>query len=163
MPFELFDFIFWDEVLWIPRLHLSQLFKPWIRVKPLFEEQDGMVELDYVSKQKHLTAMNSMTVGSMIQICVITKAVESWLVGSWWRINGADSQHHKLIHSNIKKVVKIHFMEEVMGKIIKEIVCENGDFSNKRIKVLPLIGLIAINAIIGVSFTMFCFHVLWKN
>ena len=37
--------------------------------------QDGMVELDYVSKQKHLTAMNSMTVGSMIQICLITKAV----------------------------------------------------------------------------------------
>ena len=39
------------------------------------KEQDGMVELDYVSDQKHLTAMNSMTVGSMIQICVITKAV----------------------------------------------------------------------------------------
>ena len=37
--------------------------------------QDGMVELDYVSDQKHLTVMNSMTVGSMIQICVITKAV----------------------------------------------------------------------------------------
>jgi len=51
-------------------------------------------------------------------------------------------------------------MEEDMGKIIKEIVCENGDCSNKRIKVLPLIGFIAINAIIGVSFTMFCFHVL---
>ena len=34
-----------------------------------------MVELDYVSDQKHLTAMNSMTVGLMIQICVITKAV----------------------------------------------------------------------------------------
>jgi len=30
------------------------------------KEQDGMVELDYVSDQKHLTAMNSMTVGSMI-------------------------------------------------------------------------------------------------
>ena len=85
------------------------------------------------------------------------------LVGIWWRINGADGQHIKLIHSNIKKVLKIDFMEEVMGKIIKEIVCENGDCSNKRIKVLPLIGLIAINAIIGVSITMFCFHVLWRN
>ena len=53
----------------------SQLFNPSIHVKPLFEGQDGMVELDYVSDQKHLTAMNSMTVGSMIQICVITKAV----------------------------------------------------------------------------------------
>ena len=76
------------------------------------------------------------------------------------RINGADGQHHKLIHSNIKKVFKIDFMEEVMGKIINEIVCENGDCSNKRIKVLPMICLIAINAIIGVSFTIFCFHVL---
>ena len=33
-------------------------------------------------------------------------------------------------------------MEEVIGKIIKEIVCENGDCLNKRIKVLPLIGLL---------------------
>ena len=75
-------------------------------------------------------------------------------------INSADRQHIKLIHSNIKKVVKINFMEEAMGKIIKEIVCENGDCSNKRIKVLPVIGFIAINAIIGVSFTMFCFQVI---
>ena len=55
-----------DEVLWIPRLHLSQLFNPSIHVKPLFEGQDGMVELDYVFDQKHLTVMNSMTVGSLI-------------------------------------------------------------------------------------------------
>ncbi len=82
------------------------------------------------------------------------------MVRSCWRINDANSQHIKLIHSNIEKVIKIHFMEEVMGKIIKEIVCENGDCSNKRIKVLPMIGLIAINAIIGLSFIMFCFHVL---
>ena len=39
-----------------------------------------------------------------------------------------------------------------MGKIIKEIVCENGDCSNKRIKVLPLSGFIVINTIIGMSF-----------
>ena len=65
MPFELFDFIFGDEVLWIPRLHLSQLFNPSIHVKPLFEGQDGTVELDYVSDRKHLIAMNSMTVGSI--------------------------------------------------------------------------------------------------
>ena len=42
---------------------------------PYLKGQDGMVELDYVSDQKHLTAMNSMTVGSIILICVITKAV----------------------------------------------------------------------------------------
>jgi len=47
-----------------------------------------------------------------------------------------------------------------MGKIINKIVCENGDCSNRRIKVLTLIGFFVINAIIGVSFTMFCFHVL---
>ena len=55
-----------NEILWIPRLHLSQFFNPSIHVKPLFEVQDGMVELDYVYIQKHLTAMNSMTVGSLI-------------------------------------------------------------------------------------------------
>ncbi|MDP6382965.1 MAG: hypothetical protein QF385_07095, partial [SAR324 cluster bacterium] len=43
--------------------------------KRYLKGQDGMVGLDYVSDQKHLTAMNSMTVGSMIQICLITKAV----------------------------------------------------------------------------------------
>ena len=47
-----------------------------------------------------------------------------------------------------------------MGKIIKEIVCENGDCSNKRIKVLPLIGFITVNVIIGLSFSMFCYHVI---
>ena len=62
-----------------------------------------------------------------------------------------------LIHSNIKKVVKIYFMEEVMGKIIKEIVCDNGDCSNKRIKVLPLIVLIAINASLGCPLQCFAF------
>ena len=46
--------------------------------------QDGMVELDYVSDQKHLSAMNSMTVGSMIQICVITKAV----IFHWQEVDG---------------------------------------------------------------------------
>ena len=53
-------------------------------------------------------------------------------------------------------------MEGFMGKIIKEIVCENGDCSNKRIKVLPLIGFITVNAIVGVSFSMFCYHVVFN-
>ena len=35
-----------------------------------------MVGLDYVSDQKHLTAVNSMTVVSMIYFCDITKAVK---------------------------------------------------------------------------------------
>ena len=37
---------------------------------------DGMIGLDYVSDQKHLTAVNSMTVVSMIYFCDITKAVK---------------------------------------------------------------------------------------
>ena len=48
-----------------------------------------------------------------------------------------------------------------MGKIIKEIVCENGDCSNKKIKILPLFGFITVNVIIGLSFSMFCYHVVF--
>ena len=163
MPFELFDFIFWDEVLWIPRLHLSQLFKRSILVKPISVGAgwDGRTWLRLWSETSNCDEFHDGRLNDL-NLCH-NQSRKNALVVSWWRINGADSQHNKLIHSNIKKVVKIHFMEEVMGKIIKEIVCENGDCSNKRIKVLPLIGLIAINAIIGVSFTMFCFHVLWRN
>ena len=37
---------------------------------------DEMVGLDNVSDQKHLTAVNSMTVVSMIYFCDITKGVK---------------------------------------------------------------------------------------
>ena len=50
-----------------------------------------------------------------------------------------------------------------MSKIIKEIVCENGDCSNKKIKVLPLIGFITVNAIVGLSFSMFCYHIIFNT
>ena len=45
-----------------------------------------------------------------------------------------------------------------MSKIIKQIVCVNGDCSKKKIKILPLMTLIGINVVIGTAFTVFCFH-----
>ena len=48
-----------------------------------------------------------------------------------------------------------------MGKIIKEIVRENGDCSNKKIKFLPLFDFITVNAIIGLTFGMFCYHIIF--
>ena len=48
-----------------------------------------------------------------------------------------------------------------MGKIIIEIVCENGDCSNKKIKVLPLFGFITVNVVIGLSFIKLCYHVIF--
>ena len=67
-----------------------------------------------------------------------------------------------MIYFNSKKVFNEKFKEELMGKIIKEIVCENGDCSNKKIKVLRLIGFIMVNMIIGLSFSMFCYHVIYN-
>tara|TARA_B100001564_G_C20002543_1_gene386509 strand:+ start:207 stop:350 length:144 start_codon:yes stop_codon:yes gene_type:complete len=45
-----------------------------------------------------------------------------------------------------------------MAKILEKIVCENGDCSNKKIKILPLISLITVNLIIATSFGLFCYH-----
>ena len=107
----------------------------------------GMVGLDYVSDQKHLTAVNSMTVVSMIYFCDITKAVKLF-----WQVDDL---------LQFQKSILRKFIEELMGKIIKEFVCENGDCSNKKIKVLPLISFITVNAIIGLTFGMFCYHIIF--
>ena len=77
-----------------------------------------MVGLDYVSDQKHLTAGNSMTVVSMIYFCDITKAVKLFL------------QVDDLLQ--FQKSILMIFVEELMGKIIKDFVCENGDCSKKK-------------------------------
>ena len=106
-----------------------------------------MVGLDYVSDQKHLTAVNSMTVVSMIYFCDITKAVHLF-----WQVDDL---------LQFQKSILRKFMEELMGKIIKEFVCENGDCSNKKIKVLPLISFITVNAIIVLTFGMFCYHIIF--
>jgi hypothetical protein len=47
-----------------------------------------------------------------------------------------------------------------MAKILEKIVCENGDCSNKKIKIFPLISLITVNLVIATSFGLFCYHVL---
>ena len=108
---------------------------------------DGMVGLDYVSDQKPLTAVNSMTVVSMIYFCDITKAVKLF-----WQVDDL---------LQFQKSILRKFIEELMGKIIKEFVCENGDCSNKKIKVLPFISFITVNAIIGLTFGMFCYHIIF--
>ena len=105
--------------------------------------QDGMDGFDDVSDQKHLTAVNSMTVVSMIYFCDITKTVKLF-----WQVDD-------LLQFQKSK------LKEFMGKIIKEFVCENGDCSNKKIKVLPLISFITVNAIIGLTFGMFCYHIIF--
>ena len=71
---------------------------------------DGMVGLDYVSDQKHLTAVNSMTVVSMIYFCDITNAVELF-----WQVDDL---------LQFQKSILRKFIEELMGKIIKEFVCK---------------------------------------
>ena len=108
---------------------------------------DGMVGLDNVSDQKHLTAVNSMTVVSMIYFCDITKAVKLF-----WQVDD-------LLQFQISILRK--FIEKLMGKIIKEFVCENGDCSNKKIKFFPMFGFITVNAIIGLIFGMFCYHIIF--
>ena len=81
---------------------------------------DGMVGLDKVFNQKHLTAVNSMTVVSMIYFCDITKAVKIF-----WQVDDL---------LQFQKSILKRFIEELMGKIIKEFVCENGDCLNKKNK-----------------------------
>ena len=59
-----------------PTLH--SFFSRQIVSNRYLKGHDGMVGLDYVSDQKHLTAVNSMTVVSMIYFCDIIKAVKSF-------------------------------------------------------------------------------------
>ena len=108
---------------------------------------DGMVGLDYVSDQKNLTAVNSMTVVSMIYFCDISKAVHLF-----WQFDDL---------LQFQKSILRKFIEELMGKIIKKYVCENGDCSTKKIKVLPFISFITVNAIIALTFGMFCYHIIF--
>ena len=109
IPFELFDFIFWDEVLWIPRLYLSQLFNPSIRVKPLSEGAgwDGWTWLRLWPETFNCNEFQDGRLNDL-NLCHNQSRKNAFEV-SWWRINGADGQHIKLIHSNIKKSSKDTF------------------------------------------------------
>ena len=60
-----------------------------------------------------------------------------------------------MIYFNIKKVFIENFMDEIMSKILKKIVCENDDCSSNEFKIAPLISLIAVNLIIAASLAVF--------
>ena len=55
----------------------------------------------------------------------------------------------------------IEELDELNNNYVKKYVCENGDCSNKKIKVLPFISFITVNAIIGLTFGMFCYHIIF--
>ena len=40
-------------------------------------------------------------------------------------------------------------MDEIMSKILKKFVCENGDCRSKEFKIAPVISLIEVNIIIA--------------
>ena len=46
-------------------------------------------------------------------------------------------------------------MDEIMSKILKKFVCENGDCRSNEFKIAPLISLIAVNLIIAASLAVF--------
>ena len=60
-----------------------------------------------------------------------------------------------MIYFNIKKVSIENFMDEIMSKILKKIVCENGDCSSNEFKIGLLIFMIAMNLIIAASIAVF--------
>ena len=46
-------------------------------------------------------------------------------------------------------------MDEIMSKILKKFVCENGDCRSNEFKIGPLISLIAVNILIAASLAVF--------
>jgi len=55
-----------------------------------------------------------------------------------------------LIYSTTKKVITLNsFMHEIMSKILKKFVCENGDCRSNEFKIGPVISLIEVNIIIA--------------
>ena len=53
-------------------------------------------------------------------------------------------------------------MDEIMSKILKKFVCENGDCHNYKFKIGPLISLIAVNLIIAASLAVFIDKMIWR-
>ena len=46
-------------------------------------------------------------------------------------------------------------MDEIMSKILKKFVCENGDCRSNAFKIGPLISLIVVNILIAASLAVF--------
>ena len=54
-------------------------------------------------------------------------------------------------------------MHEIMSKILKKFVCENGDCSSNEFKIGPLISLIAVNILIAASLAVFIDKMIWNG
>ena len=54
-------------------------------------------------------------------------------------------------------------MHEIMSKILKKFVCENGDCRSNEFKIGPLISLIAVNMIIAASLAVFIDKMIWNG
>ena len=54
-------------------------------------------------------------------------------------------------------------MDEIMSKILKKFVCENGDCRSNEFKIGPLISLIAVNIIIAASLAVFIDKMIWRR
>ena len=54
-------------------------------------------------------------------------------------------------------------MDEIMSKILKKFVCENGDCRSNEFKIGPLIFLIALNILIAASLAVFIDKMIWNG
>ena len=54
-------------------------------------------------------------------------------------------------------------MDEIMSKILKKFVCENGDCRSNEFKIVPLISLVAVNIIIAASLAVFIDKMIWRG
>ncbi len=54
-------------------------------------------------------------------------------------------------------------MDEIMSKILKKFVCENGDCRSNEFKIGPLISLIAVNMLIAASLAVFIDKIIWNG
>ena len=54
-------------------------------------------------------------------------------------------------------------MDEIMSKILKKFVCENGDCRSNEFKIGPLISFISVNVIIAESLAVFIEKMIWNE
>ena len=54
-------------------------------------------------------------------------------------------------------------MDEIMNKILKKFVCENGDCRSNEFKIGPLISLITVNIFIAASLAVFIDKMIWNG
>ena len=54
-------------------------------------------------------------------------------------------------------------MDEIMSKILKKFVCENGDCRSNEFKIGPLISLVTVNILIAASLAVFIDKMIWNG